>query len=74
MGTLTCQAPEIEDLMRHPAGMVDDLRENLSDCAQMIPDPKRAGFYEVRGHQLTYYICVLPGSGKVFLLAAWPNA
>ncbi len=74
MGALTCRAPEIEDLMRHPAEMVDDLRENLSDCAQMIPDPKRAGFYEVQSRQLTYYICVLPGSGKVLLIAAWPNA
>jgi hypothetical protein len=73
MGTLTCRALEIEDLMGHPAEMVDELRGQLSDCARLTPDPKRAGFYEVQGPQMTYYINVLPASGKVLLLAAWPN-
>ena len=70
----TCGEYEVEDLLGHPAEMLEELRERLSDCAKMIPDPKRAGFYEVPSDELTYYIHVLPGSGKVLLLAAWPTA
>lgn len=73
MRTSTCGEFEIEDVLGHPREMVEDLREQLSDCAKMIPDPKRAGFYEVPTAQLTYYITVTPGSGKVLLLAAWPT-
>jgi hypothetical protein len=70
----TCGEFEIEDVLGHPANMLDELRGQLSHCAKMTPDPKRAGFYEVKSSDLTYYIYVLPGSGKVLLLAAWPNA
>lgn len=42
-------------------------------CANMTPDPKRLGFYEVRAEMFTYYIHVMPSSGKVLLLAAWPT-
>ena len=64
---------EIEDVLGHPAEMVEDLRAGLADGARMLADPKRAGFYEVRGGQLTYYVHVIPASGKVLLLAAWPT-
>lgn len=74
MRTQTCGEYEIEDVLGHPAEMIEDLRGQLSDCAQMIPDPKRTGFYEVRSADLTYYIHVLPTSGKVLLLASWPTA
>jgi hypothetical protein len=73
MHTQICGEYAIEDLLDHPAGMVEDLRDQLSDCAQIVPDPKRTGFYEVRSALLTYYIHVLPGSGKVLLLAVWPT-
>jgi len=73
MRTQTCGQFEVEDLMGHSAEIVDGLREHLSDCARMVPDPKRAGFYEVQTAELTYYVSVVPGSGKVLLLAAWPT-
>jgi hypothetical protein len=74
MRTQACGEVEIEDLMGHPPEMVEELRAELSDCARMTPDPKRAGFYEVQAAELTYYIHVIPSSRKVLLLAAWPNA
>lgn len=73
MRTQTCGQFEVEDVVGHPHEMVEDLRERLSDCAKMVPDPKRAGFYEVETAELTYYVSVVPGSGKVLLLAAWPT-
>lgn len=73
MCTITCGEFEIEDVRSHPFEMVEDLREHISECARMIPDPKRAGFYEVETACLTYYITIVPGSGKVLLLAAWPR-
>jgi hypothetical protein len=72
--TQTCGELEIEDLLGHPAEMVEELRTGLSDGARVVPDPKRAGFFEVQGEQLTYYVHVIPNSGKVLLLAAWPTA
>ena len=71
MCTPICEAFEIEDLRAHPSGMVEDLRERMSECAKMTPDPKRAGFYEVETAHITYYVSIVPGSGKVLLLAAW---
>jgi hypothetical protein len=73
MCTPTCGQFEIEDLRNHPLGMVEDLREQMSECAKMTPDPKRAGFYEVEAAHVTYYVSIVPGSGKVLLLAAWPT-
>jgi hypothetical protein len=74
MRTQTCGEFEIEDLRGHSAEVVEELRERLSDCTKMTPDPKRAGFYEVQSNELTYYVHVVPGTGKVLLLAAWPSA
>lgn len=83
MCTQTGEGFEIEDLLGHPVEMVEQLRGQLenfhanglhSHGSRMIPDSKRAGFYEVRTAEFTYYIHVVPGSGKVLLLAAWPTA
>lgn len=73
MCTPTCGEFEIEDLRAHPRGMVEDLREQMSECAKMTADPKRAGFYEIETADVTYYVSIVPGSGKVLLLAAWPT-
>ena len=73
MRTQTCGQFEVEDVLGHPSEMVAELRQRLSDCAKMVPDPKRAGFYEVLAADWTYYVSVVPGSGKVLLLAAWPS-
>lgn len=72
--TKTCGDLEIEDVLGHPMEMVEELRAGLGDGARIVPDPKRVGFYEVQGEQLTYYVHVMPNSGKVLLLAAWPTA
>lgn len=68
-----CGIPEIEDLTGHPAGTAERLRDLLSDRPNMVPDRKRLGFYEVQGDLATYYIHILPRSGKVLLLAVWPT-
>jgi hypothetical protein len=73
MCTPTCREFEIEDLRSHPSEMVAVLREQISECIKMTPDPKRAGFYEVETANVIYYVSVVPGSGKVLLLAAWPS-
>ena len=73
MRTQTCGQYDVEDVLGHPPEMVAELRERLADCARMVPDPKRAGFYEVLTADWTYYVSVVPGSGKVLLLAAWPG-
>jgi len=73
MCTPTCGEFEIVDLRAHPPGMVEDLREQMSECAKMSADPKRSGFYEVETADVTYYVSIVPGSGKVLLLAAWPT-
>jgi hypothetical protein len=64
---------QIEDLRNHPAEMVMTLRNLLAGDANITPDPKRVGFYEVKSRALTYYIHVSPVTGKILLLAAWPN-
>ncbi|MGH9738458.1 MAG: hypothetical protein ACRD4X_07700 [Candidatus Acidiferrales bacterium] len=74
MRTQTCGEYEIEDLLGHPAEMVEELRELLSESATIIPDARRAEFYEVHGADFTYYFHIIPGSGKVLLLAAWATA
>jgi hypothetical protein len=64
---------EIEDVRNHPVETVLMLRNLLADGAVVIPDPKRADFYEVESDSLVYYIHVSPVSGKVLLLATWPT-
>jgi len=72
---MTCCADEvrIEDPRNHPAKTVLALRDILCGGATIIPDPKRRGFYEVRGESVVYYIHVSPVNGNVLLLATWPN-
>ena len=64
----------IENLRNHPPQTVSALRELLAGGTQVTPDPKRPNFYEVEDDSTVYYIHVLPTSGKVLLLATWPNA
>ena len=63
---------EIEDVRRHPAETVNILHELLAAGAEMLPDPKRAGFYEINHESTVYYIHVSPVTGKIILLATWP--
>ena len=63
----------IEDLRGHSAETLAALQKLLASEARVSPDPKRPGFYEVESDSLTYYIHVSPASGKILLLATWPN-
>jgi hypothetical protein len=72
MGMVLERELEIEDLRRHPAEKVNVLRDLLSGGAELMPDPKRAGFYELHHEATAYYIHVSPVTGKIILLATWP--
>ena len=62
---------EIEDLRNHSQEMVTHLRDVLARGANIIPDPKRPGFYEVKLHGQLYFIYISPTTGKVLLIAGW---
>jgi type II secretory pathway predicted ATPase ExeA len=64
---------QIEDLGNHPEATVAGLQNLLAGDPNVAPDPKRTGFYEVEGRTVTYYIHVSPITGKILLLATWPN-
>jgi hypothetical protein len=63
----------IENLRNHPPETVSALRELLVGGTRVTPDPKRPNFYEIEDDSIVYYIHVFPASGKVLLLATWPN-
>jgi hypothetical protein len=62
---------EIEDLRNHSQEMVTRLRDVLARGANVVPDPKRPGFYEVKLRGQLYFIYISPNSGKVLLIAGW---
>jgi hypothetical protein len=64
---------QIEDLRNHPVETVHMLRDLLLNDAQVAPDPKRVGFYELEHESTVYYIHVSPTTGKILLLATWPS-
>lgn len=64
---------EIEDLGSHHPATVIDLGILLAGQVGVMPDPKRKGFYEVKGGRTVYYIYVSPRSGTISLLATWTN-
>lgn len=73
METLLEREFEIEDLRNHPARTLNLLRDLLAGGAELIPDPKRAGFYELHDGSTVYYIHVSPANGRIILLATWPT-
>ena len=64
---------EIEDLGNHRAATVISLGILLAGTVDVMPDPKRKGFYEVEGGPTVYYIYVSPSSRRISLLACWPK-
>jgi hypothetical protein len=63
----------IEDLRNHPEELVRSLETLLASGANVTPDPKRPGYYEVESGARVYYINISPNSGKILLLATWPT-
>jgi hypothetical protein len=72
METLVEREIQIEDLRKHPAEAVNVLRDLLMNGAELLPDEKRAGFYELHHASTVYYIHISPVTGKILLLATWP--
>jgi hypothetical protein len=72
---VTCgrQKLQIEDLRNHPTETLMLLGELLASGADLMPDPKRPGFYEVEDDGRVYYFNVARPSGKILLLATWPS-
>lgn len=64
---------QIEDLRNHPQELVMSLRKLLARGANVTPDPKRPGYYEVESGARVYYINISPNTGKILLLATWPT-
>ena len=67
------QNARIEDLRKHPAAVIEKLRQLLVSGAEARPDPRRSGFYEVENYSQVFYIHISPVTGKVWLLAIWPK-
>ncbi len=64
---------EIEDLRNHSQEMITRLRDVLARGANVIPDPQRPGFYEVKLRGQLYFIYISPHTGKVLLIAGWSH-
>lgn len=62
---------EIEDLRNHSQEMITRLRDVLACGANVVPDPKRPGFYEVKLRGQLYFIYISRNTGKVSLIAGW---
>jgi hypothetical protein len=63
----------IEDLGQHPAEALHGLRACLSSAPKLLQDPKRKNLFEVHGCSSVYYIRISPVSGKISLIATWPD-
>ena len=62
---------KIENLRGYHPEIVAQLRTSLATGAQAIPDPRRQGFYDVRGGGQVFFIHISPVSGTIMLLATW---
>lgn len=65
------QPPLLEDLRNHSQEELAELRALLSVGAELRPDPRRPGFFEVSGIDRVYYIFKYPTGSKVLLLGVW---
>jgi hypothetical protein len=65
------QPPILEDLRNHSQEELAELRTLLSVGAELRPDPRRPGFFEVSGIDRVYYIFKYPSGSKVLLLGVW---
>jgi hypothetical protein len=65
------QPPILEDLRNHTQEELAELRVLLNVNAEMRPDPRRPGFFEVPGLDRVYYIFKYPNGSKILLLGVW---
>jgi hypothetical protein len=64
---------QIEDLRNHPRELVMNLQRLLASGANVTPDSKRPGYFEVESGPRVYYINISPNTGRILLLATWPT-
>jgi hypothetical protein len=69
--TIQKQPPILEDLRNHTQEELAELRILLGVNAEMRPDPRRPGFFEVTGIDRVYYIFKYPNGSKILLLGVW---
>jgi hypothetical protein len=62
----------IEDIREHPPEVAAALARVLASGARVMPDPKRANFFEIQADSIVYYVHISPVSGKILLLGTWP--
>jgi len=65
------QPPILDDLRNHSQEELAELRALLSADAEMRPDPRRPGFFEITGMDRVYYIFKSPNGSKILLLGVW---
>lgn len=65
--------PGVDNLRNYPAEIIKELRDLLLGGGSALPDPKRKGFYDIENHERTFFICISPITGRVWLLATWQN-
>lgn len=67
---------EIENPRGYPSNVVEQLRTLLAGAEEsgvvLEPEARRRGFFKVDAEERGFYVAVLPGSGRVLLLASWP--
>ena len=63
--------PGVDNLRNYPAEIIKELEELLLAGGPALPDPKRKGFYDLEGHERTFFIQISSTTGRVFLFATW---
>jgi hypothetical protein len=71
MTTFSKLPPLVEDLRNHSPEQLAELRLLLGAGAPSRPDPRRPGFFEVRGPANVFYVFKYPTGSKVLLLGVW---
>ena len=66
--------PGVDNLRNYPAEIIKELEELVLRGGSAVPDPKRKDFYDLENYERTFFIQILPITGKVALLATWRKA
>ena len=61
----------IEDPRGHSPETLRRLRQALASGAPAVPDPRRAGFFEIQARDEVFYIHISAATQQITLLATW---
>jgi hypothetical protein len=67
----TKRPPLVEDLRNHSEAQINELHALLELNAPSRPDPRRPGFFEIKGAASVFYVFKYPTGDKVLLLGVW---